>query len=166
MIKFFTFIFLLLLENLILPAFIGPRQFFVTPIFIFGLLVYGNGWRTLLYQILPLILIAEFFTGENFGHLIIPLGLTGAIYLVINKFLNFGQNLRHERKFLSNFIPSVLILVTFNCIYAGLFIFLNTSYQLTNSWYEFTIFFKNSLFSLVGWSALISLLFKYVLKTK
>ena len=166
MIKFLTFILLLFLENLILPALIGPRQFFITPVFILGLLVYGNGWRTLLYQILPLVLIVEFFTGENFGHLIIPLGLTGVIYIMINKFINLNQSLGSEKKLLSNLVPSILILIIFSYIHVGIFIFFNTSYNFNTSWHEFTIFFKSSLLSLVGWSIVTSVLFKYVFKKK
>ena len=143
MVKFFIFIFFLILESLILPAIIGPRQFFITTVFLLGLLVYGGGWRTLLYQIIPFALIIEFFAGESFGHLIIPFGLTGTVYLVLDKFINLSQNLKQEAKSFLSLMPGILILIAFNYIYAGLFIFVNTSYQLTSSWQEFIIFFKN-----------------------
>ena len=166
MVRFFIFILILFLENLILPASIGPSQLLVTTVFIFGLLVYGNGWRTLLYQVIPFVLITEFFTGENFGHLIIPFGLTGIIYIMMNKFIDLNQDLKRGDRSLSNLIPCILILVVFSYIYAGLFIFFNTSYNLNTSWHEFTIFFKSSSWSLVGWSVLISVLLKYVPKKK
>lgn len=166
MVKFFIFISLLLLENLILPALIGPKQFFITPIFILSLLVYGGSWRTLVYQILPLVLIAELFVGENFGNLIIPFGLTGIIYVMINKFVNLSQDLEHEKNLLSNLILSIITLAVFSYIYAGLSIFFSNSYDFNTGWYEFKIFLKSSLLSLIGWSILISGLFQYVLKKK
>lgn len=166
MVRFFIFIFILLLENLILPAVIGPSQFFITIVFIFSLLMYGKGWRTLLYQIIPFVLITEFFTGENFGHLAIPFGITGVIYIMINKLVNLDQNLGQTKNFLADLITSTVILVMFSYIYAGLYILFNISYGLSASWYEFTIFFKSSLLSLAGWSILIPTLFKYVLKKK
>lgn len=166
MIRFFIFIFILFLENLILPASIGSGQLLITALFIAGLLVYNNSWRILLSQVIPLILIIEFFAGENFGHLLIPFGLTGVIYIMMNRFINLGQNLKSEGRSLSNFILGTLTLVVFNCVYAGLFIFFNTSYSLSTAWYEFTIFLKSSLLSLIGWSTLISALFQYALKKK
>ena len=96
MVRFFIFILILFLENIILPASIGPSQLLVTTVFIFGLLVYGNGWRTLLYQVIPFVLITEFFTGESFGHLIIPFGLAGIIYIMMNKFIDLNQDLKRE----------------------------------------------------------------------
>lgn len=166
MVKFLIFIFLLLLDNLILPALIGPKQFLITPVFIWGLLVYGNGWRTLLHQVIPFVLITEFFAGESLGHLIIPFGLTGAIYLVCDKFINLSQNLRQRTRPLSGLIPGILILIVFNYAYSGLFILIDTSYNLSISWHELTVFLKNSLLSLLIWSILISVIFKYVLKKK
>ncbi len=166
MVIFFIFILFLFLENLILPAIIGPSQLLVTTIFISGLLIYSNGWRILLYQVIPLVLITEFFIGENFGHLLIPFCLTGVIYIMMNKLINLSYNLEQGGKFLSDLILAILTLVIFNCVYAGLFIFFDTSYSLNTSWHEFIIFLKSSILSLVGWSALISVLFKYVLKKK
>ena|SRR3989338_4952977 len=164
--RLFIFIFCLFLENLLLPAFIGPKQFFITPLFLIGLLVYGNGWRTLLYQVIPLAFTAEFFVGENFGRLIIPLGLTGVIYVMIDKFVNLSQNRGHNNKIFSGLILSILMITWFGFICVGLFIFFNTSYNFNIGWYEFTIFLKSSSLSLVSWSIIISTLFKYVLKTK
>ena len=166
MVRFFIFILVLFFENLILPASIGPSQLLVTTIFVSSLLVYGNGWRTLLYQVIPFILITEFFTGENFGHLLTPFGLTGIIYIMINKFIDLNQDLKQGSRSLSNLIPCILILIVFNYIYSGLFILFNTSYELSTSWHEFTIFFKSSSLSLASWSVLISILFQYVLKKK
>lgn len=166
MFRFFIFILILFLENLILPASIGSGQLLITTIFIACLLIYNNSWRILLYQVVPFILITEFFTGENFGHLLIPFVLTGIAYIMMNKFINLSQNLNSKDQFLSNSILGTLTLVMFNGVYAGLFIFFDTSYSLSTSWHEFTIFLKSSLLSLIGWSILISVLFHYVLKKK
>lgn len=166
MVRFLIFILFLFLENLFLPALIGPSQLFITVIFILALLIYGDGLKALLYQVIPFALIAEFFAGENWGHLVIPLGITGLIYIIINIFIDFGQNLKQKKKSFSNFMIGIFTLIVFNCVYVGLFIFLNTSYSFNASWYEFTIFFKSSLLSLVGWSVVISVLFQYVPKTK
>lgn len=165
MVRFFIFIFCLFLENLILPAFLGPKQFFITPLFLIGLLVYGNGQRTLLYQVIPLVFIAEFFVGENFGRLIIPFGLTGIIYVIIDKFVNLSQNRGHNNKTLSSLMVGILIIILFSFIYAGLFIFFNASHDFNISWHEFIIFLESSLLILVIWSIIISILFKYVLST-
>lgn len=166
MIRFLIFILFFFLESLVLPALVGPSQFFITSIFILGLLVYGDGWKTLLYQVMPFALIAEFFAGENFGHLVIPLGLTGIIYIMINEFVNLSQNLKQSKKLWPDLILGITVLVAFSYVYAGLFIFFNTSYRFSIGWYEFTVFFRSSLLSLIGWSTIISILFKYVLKTK
>lgn len=166
MLKFLVFILFLFLENIILPAVIGPSQFLITPVFILGLLVYGPDWKVLPYQVLPLALITEFLTRENLGSLVIPFAIVGVIFITINRFLNLSQSQELSKKGLSDLLIGASMLVIFSYIYSGLFIFFNTAYSLSTAWYEFGIFFKNSLLGLFGWSIVISMLFKYVLKTK
>ena len=161
----FVFLFLLVIENIFLPALIGPGRFLIVPIFILGLLLYSRSWRTLAYQAIPFVLIAEFFTGSSTGSFLVPFAITAVIYILINKFIGLSENLQENISF-SGIAVSALILAGFTFLYSGFFIFLNGSYDIGAGWNEFRLFFTGSLLSILGWSAAISVLFKYVLRTK
>lgn len=163
MITVFIFLFFLLLENLLLPALIGPGPFLITEVFILGLVIYGRRWQTFAFQAVPLIIIEEIFTGIGIGKFLGPLAVTSLIYFWLNQFINFTEYLRDST---SNIMASAFILLTLGYLYSFLFVLFGNTHNIAASWNEWRIFFTASLWSMLGWSLAISALFKYVLKTK
>ncbi len=166
MLLLLVFIFFLILENLFLPALIGPGPFLATQIFILAVIVYSKSWKELAVTALLFILIKEFVSGNGVGSLMVPFFITAGLYLIINRFLNIRDNLA-ENNSLSGLIVSTLVLVSFNFIYAWFYILYHAaSYNVGSAWNYWVSLPMMSLFSTLGWSVGISILFKYVLKTK
>lgn len=165
MVIFFVFLFLLFLENLFLPALIGEGYFLITTIFILGFLAYSSNWKKSLFQGIILFLFQEFFTGADPGSMVIPFIITGSLYLWINRFFNFTEQLRENLSFFS-IIFSTLLLIFLSLSYSFFSTLHHTSYDFSLDLNQLTDFFQSSLISLMGWSGGISILYKYVLKTE
>ena len=148
-----------------MPALIGPGMFLITPIFILGLIVYSQNWKVFIFQVIPFVLAAEFFSGMNVGKILVPMIITGLLYMWSNKFLNLTERFK-ENITLPGIISSALFLAMLGYVYSWFFIYLNTSYNIGLAWGEWRLFFIGSLISMLGWSLALSVIFKYVLKTK
>src|SRR3989344_418930 len=163
---FFLFIFFLFLDDLLLPALLGPGSFMATKIFILSVIAYSKNWKNLALWALSLVLIKEFISGSGTGTLLLPFLMTSIFYLLLNKFLNIRDNLLENSSF-SGLLISTFTLVLFNFVYSWFFIFSYAgSYNIGLTWNYWTDFLISSLLSTIGWSVSISILFKYVLKTK
>lgn len=157
------FIFLLVLENLLLPALIGAESFLIVPLFAISTIIYTENIKSRLIQALLFLLIEEYFSGIAIGGFIVPFMLTAGIYIWLNLFLNISSNLREEGSIL-NILVSVLILLLFLYVYSALFIFFRSSYDIFKTWEELKILVTTSVFQLSGWAIIFSVLFKYVIK--
>jgi hypothetical protein len=161
MIIFSLFILFLLAENLLLPALIGPGQFFITPIFIIALLTHAKSLRSWIIQAIILIILEIIFTGINAENIVAPLIITAALYLIMNRYINFNEQFRDDFSFRS-IILSTVILTLLTVIYSALSILLHNSFGLSESWPDLKMFFVGSIFSVAGWSLGISILFKFI----
>lgn len=160
---FLIFLFLLILENLLLPALMGPRLFIVSQIFILALIIYGGNWKTVIYKVIPLVLIMEFFSGINWGNITIPVLASAIIYMLLNRYINITTNLR-ENYSINGLIISILTLAIFSYIYSWFSILFNSSsFNISAALNYWKLFFSSSLLTVLGWSGGISLLFKYML---
>ncbi len=160
-----TFLFLLLLENMFLPALIGPKPILITPLFIIAILIYRKDWKIFILQAVPLVLLEEFFTGIGFGRILLPITFTWLLYVWTDKFINLNDDLKEDISPKGLLVASA-VLALFVFFYSGLFIFSDNGYNVLKSFVQFELFFKNSLLSILGWSLAISILFKYVFKKK
>lgn len=165
MILFVFFIFFLLLENLFLPALIGPKTFLISPLFLAGLIIYGKSTKIRLIQVCIFLLLWEIFSGFKIGSFVIPFGITAGIYIWLNHFLNISSGLE-EGGVLAGLVGGALTMTAFVYTYSWLFIFLNSSYNLAGSWYELITLVTSSILPTVGWSIGLVILFKYALRPK
>lgn len=163
MIIYLLFIFLLLLENIFLPALTGLGFFLITPLFVISVFMYSRGWKPLIFKAVPFILIEEIFTGIGFGEFLLPMFVTWLIYFWLNRFINIGDQFRENISF-AGIAVSLVLLAVFGNIYSWLFIFINNNYNFYLSSIQFKLFFTSSFLSVLGWSAAVSILFKYALK--
>lgn len=156
-------IFLLFLENLLLPALIGAETFLIVPLFVFAMIVYGENIRTRLAQAILFLFIEEYFSGAAIGSFIIPFLLATGIYIWLNLFLDIGSGLRESNSVLS-ILGSIFTILSLVYLYSSLFIFFRSSYNILSAWEEFKILVGASILQLSGWAAAFLILFKYILK--
>lgn len=159
------FLFFLLLENLILPALIGPHMFSITVLFLIGLAVYSSSLKVRIVHIGILLLIAEIFTGNNIGNFLIPFGITVIIYLWLNRFFSISSGVQESNSFAGIIGGSIAIMAVFY-LYSWFFILFGSSYNINSSLTEWRIFLAASIFSTLSWAVGFAILFKYVLRIK
>lgn len=160
---YLIFVFFLLLEDLLLPALIGPGPFLAVQTFILAVIIYSKGYKGFLFYALPLILVKEFISGISTGDLLIPFIITSLLYLLANRFFYLTDNLSEDYSF-SGFMISSLVLILFNYVYAWFFILHNAAYyDISQTWNYWKGFWGSSLFSTLGWSVAISAIFKFII---
>ena len=165
MILFLFFIFFLLLENLFLPALVGPQNFLISPLFLAGLIIYAKNIKIKFIQAAIFLLFWEVFSGFRIGSLVIPFVITAGLYIWINNFLEISSGLRESDTFLA-FVGGVVTMVTFVYINSWFFLFFNSSYDAMTALNELITLLTNSIFQTMGWSAGFVVLFKYALRPK
>lgn len=159
------FIFFLILENLFLPALIGPGTLLISPLFLSGLIIYGGNTRLKLAQVCILLLLWELYSGFRIGSFIIPFGITTGLYIWLNRFLNIDSVLK-EGGWLAGLVGGALTMTIFVYFYSWLYLFLNSSYNIATSWHQWVLFVASSVLSTVSWSIGLVILYKYVLRPK
>ena len=162
---FFFFIFFLFLENLFLPALIGPQEFTITPLFLIAAIAYGSDLKKSLIKALIFLLIAEIFVGVDNGAYLIPFLVVALIYFGLNKLLSINSNLR-ESNSLPGILFSSLTILLFLYMYSLFMIFFNSSYDIPATFSQWFELLKTSVFAMFLWSVGLTILFKYVLKQK
>ena len=165
MILLLILIFLLVLENLFLPALVGAETFLIVPLFTAAMIVYGENVRTRLAQALLFLFIEEYFSGAAIGSFAIPFLIAAGIYIWLNLFLNISSGLRESGSLIS-LLGGIFTLLLLVYLYSSLFIFLRSSYNISITWEELRILIKTSLLQLSGWAAVFLIVFKYILKNK
>lgn len=165
MVVILLFVLFAALENLLLPALIGPRVFFIIPIFVLCILVYGDDTKAQLLKAGIFLFIAELISGARIGSSIIPFGITAVIYIWLNRFLDIRSGIKDSESsggaILSSFIITLLVY-----LYSWFYIFIQSSYSIDLAWNEWRMMALGSLVQTLGWSAGLSVLFKYVLRNK
>ena len=156
---------LLILESLFLPVLLGFKPFLLTAMLILGLIVYEKNFKTLVFQVVSFIFIAELFNGMKFGEILFPLGLVGLLYLLVSRYINFTDNFRGDITFLS-IIISTLFLTVITYLYSYFSLVFDSSYNVGLAWKEFDILFTGSVLAILGWAFVISIIFKYVIFKK
>lgn len=159
------FILLLLAENLFLPALIGPKTFLISPLFLVGLIIYGEHTKLRFFQVMAFLFAWEIFSGFNLGHFALPFGATVVIYLWLNHFLNISAGLK-ESNFTAGWIGGTITMSLFILLYSLFFIFLGSSYNISSTFNEFKTLVFNSIFQIIGWSASFVILFRYAIQPK
>lgn len=149
----------LLLDNLLLPAAIGPGSFLITPIFILELIRNFDFRKYSLGSIFILVLIAATISGNKIYQFVGALTFIFLICLVLNKFLNLRESARDDF-FLPSVAKGILILFILGLIYSFFFNLLDNSFNLVLSLNEWKMFFATAWLSLVVWCAVITFLFK------
>lgn len=165
MISIFFFLFLLLIENLFLPALIGLRSFSIIPLFLTAYLLFGNNSKKRLIQLALFMLANEIFAGVAIGTFLIPFSAITLIYLWLNKYLNINAGLR-ESDSITTVLTGTVAMIIFFYAYSFLYIYLQSSYSLSESLNEFKTLFLTSILTISIWSVSFGLIFKYVFKTK
>ncbi len=165
MIFFILFVFFLLVENLFLPALIGPRAFLITPLYLAGLIIYGDSTKLRLFQACGFLLAWEIFSGFSIGSLVIPFAITTGLYIGLNHYLDISSALK-EGGMVPAILGGALTLTIFVYTYSFLFIFFNSSYNLADSWRQLLMLVRASAFSTTGWSVGFVILYKYALRPK
>ncbi|OGN00572.1 MAG: hypothetical protein A3B91_01710 [Candidatus Yanofskybacteria bacterium RIFCSPHIGHO2_02_FULL_41_29] len=153
------------MENLFLPALLGPRFFYIVPVFLLTTVLYNPSSKTKVSLVLIFLLITEIFSGHPIGAMLIPFIATFTVYLIANKYLNISSNLRENMSF-SGVIMSFLIIALFAYLYSFFFIISRPPYDILDSLVKFSLFFTRSIFQTIIWPLVFTLLFKYVLKNK
>lgn len=161
MIPFLFFILFLVLENLFLPALIGPRPFLITPIFILALLIYRKNIKLWSFQAIVFSFVSSFFVGTDIQKIIIPLGLTAAFYLLLIKFLNFNEEMKNDIT-PSAFFWSVALLTMLSVFYSGIAILIDNYHNMAAGWEAFKTFLAGSIMTVAGWSLMLSIAFKFI----
>ena len=162
---FFFFVFFLLVENLFLPALIGPQEFLVTPLFLIALTAYGSNFKNKIFQALILLLLAEIFAGVDIGDYLVPFLAAVLVYFWLNKLLSINSSLRESYSLLG-IVSSSLVILALLYLYSLFFIFLNSSYSISTTLSQWAGLLKTSSFAMFLWSLGLTFLFKYVLKQK
>src|SRR3989338_315967 len=157
MVLFLIFILFLLLENLLLPALLGPKDFLIVPLFLMALLTHGKNYKKSLILALGCLLIAEIFSGIDSGSYLIPFSITAVLFIWLNRFLDMSSGLRENHSF-SCLVLGGLTISFFIAIYSWIFIFLNSSYSLVSSWSDWWLFIKTSSTEILAWSFALTFL--------
>lgn len=162
-ILFILFIFFLLIENLFLPALIGPQTFLISPLFLAGLVIYGKNFKTGFIQACIFLLVWEIFSGFQVGSFIMPFVITAGLYIWLNHFLGISSGLK-EGSIGAGLAGGALSMTVFVYAYSWLFLFFNSAYDLVTATQELKILAMNSLLATVAWSVFFVILFKYARK--
>ena len=165
MVLFLFFIFFVVLESLFLPALIGPKAFLVIPLFALATIIYSRRITLRLVQVVTFLFFTEIFSGARVGSFMIPFIITAVFYVWINKFLDVTTNL-NETNTLSSILVGILALNLLVYLYSFFFILNQLSYSVVSVWAGFKILIQTSFFETLGWSVVLVMLFKYVIKTK
>ena len=164
-ILFFTCVLIVILENLLLPAFIGPRPFLIFPLFILAIIVYGKNYTLNIFQAAIFVFIVESFSGISLGKMFIPLGITTGVYIWLNRFIDLRFGFKDDLS-VSNILTATLIITFLGYVYSWFFIFFGSSYNFISVWDEWKILLISSLLYTFIWASIYSLIFKYVLEKK
>ena len=159
------FIFFLLLENLLLPALIGPQEFLITPLFLLGMVAYGSDMKKRFIMASIFMLTAELFSKSEIGSFVLPFIVTVLIYIWLNRHLSMSSNLQENYSF-SGVIIGSLLMILFLYLYSLFFIFFSSAYDLSVTVKEWQILLRSSFFPMSLWSLGLTFLFKYVLRSR
>lgn len=165
MILFFFFILFLALENLLLPALIGPKTFLISPLFLAGLIIYGKNFKTALVQACIFLLVWEFYSGVQIGSFIIPFAITAVLYIWLNHFIDIRSGLS-EGHIVPSLLGGMITLTLFIYLYSWLFIFYNSPRDIVAVTQQLAILAKNSYLMTLSWSVFFVILFRYVIRPK
>src|SRR3989338_1622837 len=165
MIVTFLFFLFLLLENLLLPALVGPRSFLIVPLFVFAIVVYGNNTKLRLTQAIVFLIITEMFSASGFGDMILPFLIVIALYWWTNSFLDIKLTLR-ESGVLASFLGGAFFLSLLAFLFSYAFLFLQLSYSFLEAWQMVIILIKTSVYQIGGWALAFVIIFKYVVFQK
>ena len=165
MISSLIFIFLLILENLILPALIGPGAFSIVPLFLISMMIYAPNLKLKFFQIILLAFVSEIVSGVTLGSFIIPLAIALLVYIWLNRFLNISSGLQ-ENNSIIGLLMSATVIASIFYLYSLMFILAQSSFSIAETLNESRLMFASSVLSVIGWSAALTVISKYVLKTK
>lgn len=163
MIIIFFFLFLLLLENLLLPALIGPQPFLIIPTFIFSLIFYDRNTKLRLIQAFIFLVITETFSVSGFGSMIVPFMIVVLFYLWLNRFLEIKSGLQESRSLISLF-GGAFFLTLVVLSYSYMFLFIQSSNNIMEAWQLTLILIKTSIYQIFGWALAFVVIFKYARK--
>ena len=165
MIVTFLFLLFLLLENLLLPALLGPKSFLIIPLFVFAVVVYGNNIKLNIVQAIIFLLITETFSGSGFGDIVLPFLVVVALYLWLNRFLDINSTLKESGIWTSLF-SGTLSLTLLALFFSYVFLFFQLSYNFLEAWQMAIVLMKTSISQIIGWALAFVIIFKYVLQAK
>ncbi|MDP3793049.1 MAG: hypothetical protein Q8Q89_04975 [bacterium] len=161
MIIIFSFLLCILLENLLLPALMGPKPVLITPLFVFALVIYDYNIKLRLVQAVIFLTITEFFSASGFGSMVLPFIIVIGLYLWVNRFLDIRTSLRESNSFLGLF-GGAFFLALLVFIYSYVFLFLELSNNIIEVWKLSLILIKTSIYQIWGWAWVFVVLFRYV----
>jgi hypothetical protein len=159
------FIFFLLVENLFLPALIGPEPFFITMIFVFTMIVYTRNIRSRLILAGVFLFLSQIIAGAGYFSFLIPFYIVGLIYIWASHYLEISPGLQDSNSFLSLLAGAIVLLLLVSA-YSFIYLFLGSSFNLAGTWADFIILIKTSVYQNLVWSFFFVILFKYVLRAK
>lgn len=159
MIIIFLFLLLLLLENLFLPALMGPKPFLIVPLFVLALVVYGQNTKLRLAQAVVFLIIAEMFSASGFGSMVLPFIIVVILYLWWNRFLNIRFSLQESSSFMG-LLGGTLFLTLLAFIYSYVFLFFRSSNSVIEAWELVLILIKTSMYQNGGWALAFVILFR------
>lgn len=166
MVLFFIFLFFLLVNNLLLPALVGPKEFLVVPVFLMSVIVYSGSFKLVVVRGVVFSLTAELLSGMKFGDILVPFSCAVLIYLWISSFLEIKSGLT-ESSWPIIVLGSSLFLIFLTYIYSWGFIFNQSSYSLITTWSEWKLLFHGDIIiNTFLWAAAFSYLFHYVIQKK
>jgi len=114
------FIIVLMLDGLILPAFLGWRESFLSPLVLIVSIFYMDSIIQFVAYGLIFTFVSELLRGLNFGDLVLPFLLMTVIVFVTQRFLDIKYT--YDAKFsLSRLFFMVLMLVMFIYIFSFFF---------------------------------------------
>ncbi len=159
------FIFFLLLENLFLPALIGPEPFFIVILFITAMLIYSQNIKPRLIQATVFLFIAEIVSGAGYGSFIIPFAIIACLYLWLNRYLEISSSLQESGSYFG-ILGGLFVISLFVFGYSFLSLFIQASYNIVGAWQNFVPLIKISAYQTLLWAFFFVILFKYVLRAK
>lgn len=161
----FLFCLFLLLENLLLPALLGPKPFLIILTFVFTIFIYSENVKLKFAQAIIFLGINEIFSYSEFGSMILPFTIVALLYFGLNHYLNIKSSLQ-ESSFFTGLFGGAVFLTLLAFLYSYVFLFFQLSNNILEAWQSALVFIKTSFYQTFGWALVLVVIFKYVFKTK
>lgn len=159
------FLFFLFFENLFLPAIIGPKPFFIIPLFILSVVFYDHNLKHGFAKAITFLLLMGLFASVNVFAFFSSFFITVAVYLAITHFLNI-ELMSNKIFSISVIMRDGAILLFLGLVYSLFFIWPESSYNFHETFNKWIILAKTAGLSMFLLSAAISSLFGHVSKKK